>query len=181
MILSFLDKFYNRSLILSEAFSKTREKDWDPLVILNELGVQIGQIYNIIYHNEIVSEKNRIFSNLGDELSDVLMQLIALSDAMNINFYEIKDFQEVQEFNWLSLPILFGQLNESVMEKYHYRFSKPREGFATIDDFIKNRIFLLFYVTFEIGKFHGLDLEKEFEEMILDATNFLNKFHCLSH
>lgn len=181
MILSFLNKFYNKSLLLSEEFSKTREKDWEPLVILNELGVQIGQIYNIIYHNEIVSEKNRIFTNLGDELSDVLMQLMALAHAMDINFYEIKEFQDIQEFNWMSLPILFGQLNESIMEKYGYRFSKPRNGFVTIDDFIKNRIFLLFNITFQIAKFHGLDMEKEFDEMIIDATNFLNRFQYIKN
>ena len=153
---------------MSEAFSKTRDKDWGPLVILNELGVQIGQIYNIIYQNDCVSEQNRVFSNLGDELSDVLLQLIALSD------------KEVHEINWMSFPILFGQLNEAVMEKYGYRFSKPRKGYRSIDEFIQHRIFLMFQISIQIAKFHGLDMEKEFDEMIEDATNFLNRF-CITY
>lgn len=180
MIFSFLNKFYDKALSLSEAFSKTRDKDWGPLVILNELGVQIGQIYNIIYQNDCVSEQNRVFSNLGDELSDVLLQLIALSDSMSFDFYEIKNCKEVHEINWMSFPILFGQLNEAVMEKYGYRFSKPRKGYRSIDEFIQHRIFLMFQISIQIAKFHGLDMEKEFDEMIEDATNFLNRF-CITY
>ncbi|MCI8575422.1 MAG: hypothetical protein HFI09_03030 [Bacilli bacterium] len=176
MILSFLNRFYEHALILSEAFSETRDKNWGPLVILNELGVQIGQIYNIIYHNEEVSEKGRVFNNLGDELSDVLLQLIALAHSMNIDFFEIRNFQNVLEMNWMSLPIIFGQLNESIMEKYGYRFLKPRKGYDSIDSFIKNRLFLLFSITFQIANFHGLDMEQEFQEMIVDATGFLSRF-----
>ena len=176
MILSFLNKFYKPALHLSEAFSTTREKDWGPLIILNELGVQIGQIYNIIYRNDVVSEQGRVFNNLGDELSDVLLQLMALANSMNINFFAIKDFQEVFEFNWMSLPIIFGQLNESIMEKYGYRFLKPRKGFDSIDSFIQHCIFLLFTISFQIASFHGLNMETEFQNMILDANGFLNRF-----
>ena len=81
MMIEFLDQFYDVAIRLSNDFAQTREKEWGPLVILNELGVQIGQIYNIIYHNENVSEKNRKFVNLGDELSDVLLQLIEIGRA----------------------------------------------------------------------------------------------------
>ena len=176
MMIEFLDQFYDVAIRLSNDFAQTREKEWGPLVILNELGVQIGQIYNIIYHNENVSEKNRKFVNLGDELSDVLLQLIALADCMKIDLYEVKDYQNVDEFNWMALPIVFGQLNESVMEKYGYRFSKPRFGYETIDAFIQSRIILLFHITLNIAVFHGLDMNREFQEMILDATGFLKRF-----
>ena len=62
------------------------------------------------------------------------------------------------------------------MEKYGYRFAKPRAGYACIEDFIKNRIFILFQVTFQIAVFHGLNMEKEFQDMIMDATAFLKRF-----
>lgn len=176
IIVNFLNHYYDDALALSEAFSKTREKSWNPLIILNELGIQIGQIYNIIYQNDMVNEENRRFSNLGDELSDVILQLIALADSMKINLYEINDYSYITEVNFMSLPILFGQLNESIMEKYGYRFSKPREGFLSIDDFIQDRIFRLFYSSFQMASFHGLDMEKEFGEMLIDAKNFLLRF-----
>ena len=35
------------------------------------------------------NEKNRKINNLGDELSDVILQLIALSDLIKINLYNL--------------------------------------------------------------------------------------------
>lgn len=173
----FVDEFYDQAICLSNAFSITRKHDWNALIILNELSVQLGQIYNIMYDNEVVGEKNRKFHNLGDELSDVLLQLLSLYDCMYTEPIQIQC--EFREIHWMSLPILLGQLNEAVMEKYGYRFTKPREGFETVDDFIRYRIFLLLSIVFQIACFHGLDINTEFSEMILDASNFLNKHSFL--
>jgi len=169
----FLNEFYRKAIVLSDHFSITREKDWNSLIILNELSVQLGQIYNIVYDNNVVGELNRKFYNLGDELSDVLLQLIALYESM-YHSIDINIFSVSRELNLMSLPILLGQLNEAVMEKYGYRFSKPREGFKTIDDFICHRILLLMNIVLQIASFHGLNMFHEFQEMLDDANQFLN-------
>lgn len=175
-IIQFLNHYYDQALLLSHAFEKTRKCSWNALIILNELSIQIGQIYNIIYQNDVVNEGTRRFSNLGDELSDVILQLIALADVMNINMFQICNDDFSSERNFMALPILFGQLNESVMEKYGYRFLKSREGFETIDSFIENRIYRLFYIVFDIASFHHLNMEEEFKDMLEDAQNFLIQF-----
>lgn len=175
-VISFLDNFYQKARKLSDDFSITRDFDWTPLLILNELSIQVGHIYNIVYQSEAVNEPNRSFNNMGDELSDVFLQLIALADRMNIDMYHIKELKPLQEDSWLSFPVLFGQLNEAVMEKYGFRFNKPRYGFQTTDDFIENRILRLFDITYQIAIKYNLDIETEFQLMLDDANAFLKRF-----
>lgn len=104
-IIKFLDNYYSKAQKLSNDFSMTRDFEWTPLVILNELAVQLGHIYNIIYQNETINEPGRIFNNLGDELSDVFLQLIALADSISIDMYHIKSLKNIDENNWFALPI----------------------------------------------------------------------------
>ena len=118
--IEFLNNYYQKAVQLSKDFSITRNYEWTPLLILNELSVQVGHIYNIIYQSEAVNESNRVFSNLGDELSDIFLQLITLADSMNVDMYKIKELNCLKEDNWFAFPILFGQLNEAIMEKYGY-------------------------------------------------------------
>lgn len=176
-IIKFLNNYYDKAVKLSNDFAITRSLDWNSLIILNELAVQVGHIYNVVYKNEIVNEKDREFTNLGDELSDVILQLIALADSLKIDMYEIKNIETFDEKDWLSLPILLGQLNEAIMEKEEYRFIKPRKGFSTIEEFIKNIIFKLFIITYNISLKYNLDIEKEFELMLEDANEFLKRFN----
>lgn len=56
---TFLNNYYNKAVKLSDDFSITREYEWTPLLILNELSIQVGQIYNIIYKKNTVNEPNR--------------------------------------------------------------------------------------------------------------------------
>lgn len=175
-VISFLDNYYQKARKLSDDFSITRDFDWTPLLILNELSIQVGHIYNIVYQSESVNEPNRSFTNLGDELSDVFLQLIALADSMNIDMYHIKELKPLQEDSWLAFPVLFGQLNEAVMEKFGFRFNKPRCGFNTTDEFIENRILRLFDITYQIAIKYDLDIEKEFQLMLDDANAFLKRF-----
>lgn len=175
-IISFLDNYYQKAIKLSNDFSVTRDYEWTPLLILNELSIQVGHIYNIAYQSEAVNEPNRVFSNLGDELSDVFLQLIALADSMNIDMYNIRNLKPLEESDWLAFPVLFGQLNEAIMEKYGYRFNKPRNGFSTTDEFIENRILRLFDITYQIAEKYHLDIEKEFSIMLDDANAFLKRF-----
>lgn len=175
-VISFLDNCYQKAIKLSNDFSITRDYEWTPLLILNELSIQVGHIYNIAYQSEAVNEPNRSFSNLGDELSDVFLQLIALADSMNIDMYNIRNLKPLKESDWLAFPILFGQLNEAVMEKFGYRFNKPRSGFQTLDEFIENRILRLFDITYQIAEKYHLDIENEFSLMLDDANAFLKRF-----
>lgn len=98
-IISFLDNYYKKAIKLSNDFSITRDYEWTPLLILNELSIQVGHIYNIAYQSEAVNEPNRVFSNLGDELSDVFLQLIALADSMNIDMYNIRNLKPLKLAN----------------------------------------------------------------------------------
>lgn len=175
-VIKFLNNYYQKAIKLSNDFSITRDFEWTPLLILNELSIQVGHIYNIAYQSEAVNEPNRSFQNLGDELSDVFLQLIALADSMKINLYDITELKEFKEDSWLAFPVLFGQLNEAVMEKYGYRFHRKRDGFENTDDFIKNRICRLFYITYQIAEKYNLDIEQEFSLMLDDANGFLQRF-----
>lgn len=175
-IIDFLDHYYQKALKLSVDFSITRDFDWTPLLILNELSVQVGHVYNIIYQNPAVDEPQRAFNNMGDELSDVFLQLITLADALNIDLYHIKNLPPVTEDSWFALPILLGQLNEAVMEKFGYRFNKPRSGFTTTEQFIEDRILRLFVVGYRIAQKYQLSIEREFELMLDDANQFLARF-----
>ncbi len=174
--LQFLNNYYARAIRLSDDFGITRIREWSPMVILNELSVQVGHVYNIVYKSEAVDEPNRAFNDLGDELSDVFLQLIALASSMGMNLYEVRSLQELKEDNWLALPVVLGQLNEAVMERYGYRFNKPRSGFATTDEFISNRICRLFDITYQIAVKYNLDIEQEFARMLDDANAFLERY-----
>ena len=175
-IINFLDNYYQKALQLSADFGITRDFDWTPLLILNELSVQVGHIYNIAYRNPSIDEPKRTFDNMGDELSDVFLQLITLADSLHLDLYHIKDLPSIAEDSWFALPVLLGQLNEAVMEKCGYRFSKPRVGFNTTDQFIEDRILRLFVVSYRIAQKYQLSIDHEFQMMLDDANNFLERF-----
>ena len=99
-IIEFLDKYYIESLNLSSDFSITRQKEWNTLILLNELSIQLGHVYNIIYKSSVVNEQNRNFDNLADELSDIILGLIALSANLNIDIYNIQNLKQNKEDNW---------------------------------------------------------------------------------
>ena len=175
-IIKFLDKHYEKALRLVKAFDSTKEKEWDSLIYLNELYVQLGHVYNVLYPNSNVTEENRKIDNLGDELSDVALQLINLASNLGINMYEIKNMENYNHNDLNGIPVLLGQLTESVMEMNGYRFQKNRKGFENHIDFAKDRIFKTFIITFNIAKDNNLDMIKEFDDMMEDATGFLLNF-----
>lgn len=175
-MIEFLDRHLENAIKLVHDFDKTKEKKWEAKDYLNELYVQLGHVYNVLYDNPYVNEKGRIFDNLGDELSDVLLQLINLALLLNVDMYEIKSFKEDDYQDVNGLPILLGQLSEIIMEMSNCRFKKERIGYRTSHDFVKERIFKLFIITYNIALEHDLDMIKEFEEMLEDANHFLNRF-----
>lgn len=175
-MIEFLDQHLENAIELVHGFEKTKEKEWEAKDYLNELYVQLGHVYNVLYGNSYVNEKGRIIDNLGDELADVLLQLINLADLLNIDMYEIKSLKEESHHDINSLPILLGQLSEIIMEMSNCRFKKERVGFRTSHDFVKDRIFKLFITVYNIAQEHNLDMIKEFGDMVEDAKGFLNRF-----
>lgn len=175
-IVEFLDKYYLRALKLSAGFSATREFEWTPLLVLNELSVQAGHVYNTIYKSEAVDEPGRNFTNLGDELSDIFLQIITLAYSLHIDLYNLKSLFSVKEDSWFALPVLLGQLNEAIMEKYGYRFRKTHGKFKTVEQFIEDRLLRLFIVNYRIAQKYHIDINNEFNSMLDDANSFLSHF-----
>ena len=175
-IIKFLDTHYKNALKLVSDFDVTKSKSWDPQIYLNELYVQLGHVYNVLYSDKNVNETKRKIDNLGDELSDVLLQLINLAKEMNIDMYEIKKYEDYDYHDINGVSILLGQLTEAIMENNDCRFKKERVGFDSSYDFIKDRLFKLFIITFNISKEYNLDITKEFSDMVKDANGFLDRF-----
>lgn len=175
-ILEFINKHYDNALKLCKDFEKTKQKKWEASNYVNELYVQIGHVYNVLNKNKIANEVDRDINNLGDEISDVLLQLINLSHSLHIDLKEIKDIKYFKHSNLNSLVILLGQLTENLMEYNSLRFRKERIGFDSSYEFVSDRIFKMFIITMNFAKKHNLNMIEEFEEMLKDATKFLNNF-----
>ena len=172
--IQFLNNNYKNAVDLSNKFKKTRILDWTALDILNELSVQISHVFNIFYKD--CSEKNRKINNLGDELSDVILQLIALSDLIKINLYDFQDEDLISSSNIEDLTVLFGQLVEANMEINNKRFYKKREDYESHEDFIISIITKMMSIVFNVAQTHNLDLNQEFNDMYKDASGFLKGF-----
>ena len=175
-IIKFLNENYKKALKLVDDFNITKSKKWDSQTYLNELYVQVGHVYNVLYSIDSTKEDKRIINNLGDELSDVILQLINLANNLGINMYEIKDYSNYDCKDINGITILLGQLTEAIMEINDCRFKKNRFGFNNSYDFVKDRIFKIFIITFQIAKQYNLNLSKEFKSMLTDANGFIKRF-----
>ena len=171
----FLKNRFNKAVELKEKFKVLEKKEWDAFAVLLELGVQIGHVYNVFNKDQQIIEENRPITNLGDELSDILLQLIYLVHIEDITIDNLSFYKDYSYTNLSSLSILYGQLSESFLEKKEYRFQKPRSCFYTIDDFIKDRIIKMLLIIFNYAKINHLNMIKEFDEMYEDATNFIKR------
>ncbi len=175
-IVKFLDTHYEAALKLVRDFNITKNKEWNPSDYLNELYVQLGHVYNVLFSNDNFNESERKIDDLGDELSDVLLQLINLANILNIDMCGINEYKDYKCEEINGMNILLGQLTESIMETYECRFKKSRVDFNTSYDFIKDRLYKLFIIAFNISKHYNLDMIKEFNKMLKDANNFLDRF-----
>ena len=176
-IIAFLNVHYDNAIRLVKAFEMTKAKEWNQNLYIDESIVQLGHVFNVLSPTESSSETGRKIDNLGDELADVLLQLINLAHVSNIDMYEVKELQNYKSKELLNdFVVLFGQLTEATMENNGYRFRKDRVGFESSYDFIKDRIFKLFIITFEIANEHNLDMIEEFDLMLKDANGFLRNF-----
>ena len=169
----FFNEFLEKSKILRERFVITTKNKWNPMSVLTELYVQIGHVYTVLKNSSYL-EENRKIDDLGDEVSDVVFQLIIIGNMYNFD-YENYQTKSIKDANMEDLIVVIGQLSEAVMEDCGHRFEKPRYGFETTLDFIKFKISQGFDIIFEISNSLGLQLEKEYQKMIDSANNWLDK------
>lgn len=102
-IIYFIDNYYDKAIELKERFKVTEDKKWDSLTVISELNVQFGHLTYLLSDYKEYGEKNRNIHNVGDELSDVLLQIFALCNKCKIN---IREYKNRYNFNILSLIIL---------------------------------------------------------------------------
>lgn len=171
--LKFIDKCYNNAIKLKEEFKKTEAKEWNIITVLLELGVQIGHIFDLKCNCTILKEYNRNINNIGDEISDVLLQTIYLGYLENVNFKKNIAFDYS---NLDGIIVLYGQLLEAVMEEESYRFKKERNGFISRKEFIKDRILKIYIIIINYSQKININVINEFEKMKEDAENFLKNY-----
>ena len=171
---NFLKLYYDEEILLSNKFKKTRLIYWTPLDILNELSIQIGHVFNLT--NKNCDEKHRNINNTGDELSDIILQLIALSDSLKIDITQYNKSDLINSADINDIVVVFGQLVEAVMEISNKRFYKNRKGYKNHETYIISSITKIASIVFNIADRKNLDMCEEFNAMIKDATSFLRTY-----
>ena len=171
--IKFIDECYEDAVKLKQEFKITESKEWDVITVLLELGVQIGHIFDIKCNNDSLKELMRNISDLGDEISDVLLQTMYLGYLEKVDFKTKINF-EYSDIN--GIMVLYGQLIETVMEETSYRFKKERAGFNTRFDFIRDRILKIYLLTINYAKENNINVIEEFKKMKKDAEGFLKKY-----
>ena len=180
-VLKFLNNYYDKAIKLKESFKITENKRWTPTTVLSELNVQLGHLSYLISDNKEYGERERKIDNYGDELSDVLLQIIAVCWKLKINLkdynYDYKkiEFKDNKEAI-LSFVTVYGQVSEMIMEKEKFRHYKIRYGYPTQNEFLLDNISKLVEIIFSIADNLKLDLCYEFDEMIKDASKFLDNY-----
>ena len=171
----FMQTCYPKAIELKKQFRFLEKKEWDETTILAELTIQVSHLYNVVFTDPAVNEVGRNIHDLGDEISDVLLQLSYLAYVEKIDVNKIKDY-ESYDYNQLSgVNILLGQLIECILEKNEYRFDKNRPGFNKKEDFIEDRILKLFKLVANYAETNFIDIIQEFDKMYEDATSFISK------
>ena len=171
----FIKTNYPKAIELKKKFKIIEKKEWNSITVLAELTVQLSHLYNALYPSDEINEVGRNISNIGDEISDVLLQLSYLAYIEKININNIKKYEDYSYDHITGLSVLLGQLTERILEKYDYRFDKNRPGFATPKAFIEDRILKMFAIVDNYAVRKGIDINKEFNDMYEDATSFITK------
>ena len=184
-IKAFLEKYYDDSIKLKERFKITESKVWRPITVLAELNVQLGHLSYLISNYKEYGETNRRIDNYGDELSDVLLQLIALCWKSKIDIisydskYDIDDKINNDEALIMFMNI-YGQVSEMVMEIDKYRHYKIRYGYSTQKEFLLDKISQLINIVFIIANNCNINLDEEYGKMLIDAGGFLERYEKTS-
>lgn len=171
----FIRTNYPKAIELKKKFKIIEKREWNSITVLAELNVQLSHLYNALYPSEEINETGRNISNIGDEISDALLQLSYLAYLEKINLSNIKKYEDYTYDQITGLSVLLGQLTERILEKYKYRFDKNRPGFATPKAFIEDRILKMYAIIDNYAVKKGIDINKEFKDMYEDATSFITK------
>ena len=171
----FIYKNYDKAINLKKGFKKTENKPWNAIIVLCELYVQIGHITCIEEGNDKTLEINRKINDLGDEISDVFLQLFVLTWKLNINIKECFIYNYCGDTVG-DLSTIVGQITEIIMEENGFRHKKNREGFATLRDFLNYKINCAFSIMYDFAKKKGINIDMVFNKMVEDASKFLKDF-----
>lgn len=180
-IKEFINEYYDRAISLKQEFKITEKKEWDEITVLAEINVQLGHFSYLISNHKEFGELKRNIKSIGDELSDIILQLFSLCWKLKLNIkeyeYEYKciNFENIPQA-LLSFEVIYGQISEKILEINGYRHYKIRYNFAKESDFLYFNIARLFEIVFSISDYLTLDIDEEFNEMIKDATNFINDY-----
>lgn len=178
---NFLDIYYEKAIKLKDRFRITENRTWNAVTVLGEMNTQIGHFCLLLSEHKEYGETGRNIYNIGDELSDIVLQIITLSSKLKVNLkkykYNYKNivFSSVSDA-MLSFNTVYGQVSEIILEKYNYRHYKIRYGFAKVNDFILYKLATLLEIIFSIADILNIDISFEFDKMIEDANKFLDKF-----
>ena len=176
----FIENCYDNAIELKRKFRITQEKEWDAMVITNELVVQLGHYSYIICKSQYTRENGRKINNVGDELSDILLQLCALCGKLNIDKKSINEIKPTLKSNvdaTLQLVTLIGQITEAIMELEKYRHNKERCGYNNKKEFIIDRICKCFSIIFWIAGNEKINMILEYKKMERNAMRFLKKYN----
>lgn len=180
MLNLFIKDCYDKAIELKRQFRITQDKEWDAMVIMNELVVQLGHYSYIICKSQYTREEGRKINDAGDELSDILLQLCALCGKLNINKKNINEIKPTLKSNvdaTLQLVTLVGQITEAIMELEKYRHNKERCGYKNKKDFIIDRICKCFSIIFWIADNEKIDMILEYNKMEKNSIKFLKRYN----
>lgn len=170
---------FQEAIYLKKRFSITEVKTWTALNVMNELSVQLGHYACILSGNNYVKEIGRNIYDKEDEISDILLQLCAICEKLDIDNYLI----ELDKYSFISeekaiidMIALIGQLEEAIMELEGYRHEKNRQGYTKKEEFILDRISKIFTIIFSIVEVNNYDIIKCFKKMCDNAHAFLDKW-----
>ena len=177
----FINDYYDKAIELKKMFQITENKKWDQFTVLAELNVQFGHLAYLLSEYKDYGEANRNIHDLGDELSDVLLQIFALCWKCNIDLKEFNYEYSIPNFNncndaILSFNVVYGQVSEIIMEIEEFRHYKIRYGYSKQTDYLLTNIAKLIEIVFYIGKEYNIDFGFEFDKMFKDASGFLERF-----
>ncbi len=179
MFNEFLENCFDNAIRLKERFKITEKKEWNTLIVILELNVQIGHYTSLLSSNKYAIENGRKINNKADELSDILLQLCTLCWKLKIKKQDITleeyDFND-EFYAILDLQTLLGQVSEVLLEDTQYRHYKPRYGFKNHIAFLLEKISKMFSIVIKICEINKFNVVDEFNVMCKDANNFLDSY-----
>ena len=125
----FINNYYDKAIELKKMFQITENKKWNQFTVLAELNVQFGHLAYLLSESKEYGEANRNIHDLGDELSDVLLQIFSLCWKCNVDLKEFEYDYNIPEFKnsneaVLAFNVVYGQVSEIIMEIEDYRHYK---------------------------------------------------------